>query len=95
MPRFIEVKGIIIAIDNITWIEYQTADEILAKAGGPGVLCVPPIEPEGRTYVLLRHAPEPTWIAGDVRSEFRRVLDPAIDSEAAVRRHPIRGEGGR
>jgi hypothetical protein len=74
MPDFIEIKGNILPVAAITWIEYYTAEQLLAANGGVEV--IPPVEPEGRTYVTLRGTPVQQWIAGDVRDEFRALLSP-------------------
>lgn len=75
MPQFIEIKEIIIPADAITWIEYMTF-EAITRGAAVGVPFVPSVEPEGRTYVTLRGHPEAMWIAGDVRAEFRALLNP-------------------
>lgn len=74
MSNFIEIKGTIIAQDEIAWIEYLTAAEI--KAANGGIDFSPPVEPEGRTYVTLKNHSAPHWIRGDVRDELRTLLYP-------------------
>jgi len=73
MSNFVEVRGIIIAADDIQWIEYLTAEQLKARERGTEA----PSEPEGRTYVLLKSAPGLLhWLVGDVRGEFRALLAP-------------------
>lgn len=70
MSSFIEIRGKIIAIDDVAWVEYLSAAEIAE-------LHMTTAEPEGRTYVILKGSRGAQWIAGDVRAEFRTLLAPA------------------
>lgn len=77
MLSFIEIKGVIIEVGNIAWIEYQTAEEIKASSSIYSSMSVEfPVEPEGRTYVIPKSGSEARWIPGDVRDEFRLLLEP-------------------
>lgn len=72
MASFVEVKGIIINVDDVAWVEYMTASEIDRRAEGTSLY--PPVEPEGRTWVELKSSNAAHWIPGDVRAELRVLL---------------------